>query len=58
MMPVMPEVTETHIDRFLAAARETIADVPYCWRLATRSATDGGHQCARHPVDQRRGGRR
>jgi general stress protein 26 len=39
-MPVMPEVTEAQIERFLAAARETINEVPYCW-LATRSA-DGG----------------
>src|SRR6185312_13667399 len=39
-MPVMPEITQQHIDRFLAAARDTIADVPHCW-LATRSA-DGG----------------
>jgi general stress protein 26 len=39
-MPVMPEITEAEIERFLAAARETIDEVPYCW-LATRSA-DGG----------------
>ena len=39
-MPTRPEATRAEIDCFLAAARETIADVRYCW-LATRSA-DGG----------------
>ena len=33
-------VTAAHIDRWLAAARDTIKTVPYCW-LATR-AEDGG----------------
>jgi len=36
------EVTTEQIERFLAAARETIADVPYCW-LATRSAEGGAN---------------
>jgi general stress protein 26 len=39
-MPVRQQVTAAEIDRFLAAARETIAEVRFCW-LATR-ATDGG----------------
>ena len=39
-MPAMPEVTAAQIERFLAAARETVDAVPHCW-LATRSA-DGG----------------
>lgn len=39
-MPIMPAVTAEQIERFLAAAWETIADVPHCW-VATRSA-DGG----------------
>ncbi len=39
-MPAAPEVTEADILRFLAAARETIADVPVCW-LATRSLEGG-----------------
>ena len=39
-LPVMPEITPAHIERFLTAARETIAEVPFCW-LATR-ASDGG----------------
>ena len=39
-MPIRPGVTEEQIARFLAAARETIAEVRFCW-LATR-ATDGG----------------
>src|SRR6266700_3993026 len=39
-MSMVLEVTADDVDRFLAAARETIAEVPYCW-LATRSA-DGG----------------
>lgn len=39
-MPSAPEVTETQIAQFLAAARETIAEVPLCW-LATRSAEGG-----------------
>jgi hypothetical protein len=34
-MPSVPKVTETDILRFLAAARQTIAEVPICW-LATR----------------------
>jgi general stress protein 26 len=39
-LPPVPQFTPEQIARFLAAARETIADVPHCW-LATRSA-DGG----------------
>jgi general stress protein 26 len=39
-MPEIPDVTEDQIARFLAAARDTIAEVPFCW-LATRAA-DGG----------------
>src|SRR5579872_4861401 len=39
-MPPVPNITEADIRAFLAAARETIADVPICW-LATRSL-DGG----------------
>ena len=39
-MPPAPTVTETDILRFLAAARETIADVRVCW-LATRSLEGG-----------------
>src|ERR1700722_17024854 len=39
-MPKTPEITPGQIEQFLAAARDTIADVPHCW-LATRSA-DGG----------------
>jgi len=39
-MPPVPEVTEAQIVQLLAAARETIADVPFCW-LATRSAEGG-----------------
>ncbi len=39
-MTLAPDVTEAQISLFLAAARETIAEVPYCW-LATRSV-DGG----------------
>ena len=39
-MPLVPELTETQIDQFLAAARQTIADVPFCW-LATRSVEGG-----------------
>ncbi len=39
-MPPVPEVTEAEIIQFLAAARETIAEVPFCW-LATRSAEGG-----------------
>jgi len=35
-----PEVTEAQIIQFLAAARETIAEVPFCW-LATRSLEGG-----------------
>jgi general stress protein 26 len=38
--PGATERTAEQIERFLAAARETIAEVPHCW-LATRSA-DGG----------------
>jgi general stress protein 26 len=36
----MPEITQQQIEQFLAAARQTIADVQHCW-LATRSL-DGG----------------
>jgi general stress protein 26 len=36
----MPEITQQQIEQFLAAARQTIAEVQHCW-LATRS-TDGG----------------
>jgi general stress protein 26 len=39
-MPPVPQVSETDIGRFLAAARETIAAVPVCW-LATRSLEGG-----------------
>jgi Pyridoxamine 5'-phosphate oxidase len=39
-MPPVPNVTETQILQFLAAARETIAAVPVCW-LATRSLEGG-----------------
>lgn len=39
-MPPVPQVTEPQIIQFLAAARETIADVPFCW-LTTRSAEGG-----------------
>ncbi len=39
-MPPPPEVTEANILQFLAAARETIAEVPVCW-LATRSLEGG-----------------
>jgi general stress protein 26 len=39
-MPPVPKVTDSDIDRFLAAARETIAAVPICW-LATRSLEGG-----------------
>jgi general stress protein 26 len=39
-MPTSPQVTAEQIEQFLAAARQTIAEVPFCW-LATRSA-DGG----------------
>ena len=39
-MPPAPTVTETDIQRFLAAARETIAEVRVCW-LATRSLEGG-----------------
>lgn len=39
-MPPVPDVTETQIIEFLATARETIAEVPFCW-LATRSAEGG-----------------
>ena len=39
-MPPVPVVTDADIVRYLAAARETIAEVPICW-LATRSL-DGG----------------
>ena len=39
-MPPVSEVTETQIIQFLAAARETIAEIPLCW-LATRSAEGG-----------------
>jgi general stress protein 26 len=39
-MPTRPQVTETQILQFLAAARETIAVVPVCW-LVTRSLEGG-----------------
>jgi general stress protein 26 len=39
-MPPAVQVTREQIVQFLAAAKETIADVQHCW-LATRSA-DGG----------------
>lgn len=39
-MPPVPEVTEAQIIQFLAVARETIAEVPFCW-LATRSVEGG-----------------
>ena len=39
-MPPVAEVTESQIIQFLAAARETVAEVPLCW-LATRSAEGG-----------------
>jgi general stress protein 26 len=39
-MSTAPEVTQQQIARFLAAARETIAEVKHCW-LATK-AQDGG----------------
>jgi len=39
-LPPVPEYTKSQIDRFLAAARETIAAVPVCW-LATRSLEGG-----------------
>jgi hypothetical protein len=39
-MPLAPIVTESNILRFLAAARETIAEMPICW-LATRSLEGG-----------------
>jgi general stress protein 26 len=40
MMPPVPEITESQITAFLAAAHETIAAVPICW-LATRSLEGG-----------------
>ena len=39
-MPLAPDVTDGDILRFLAAARETIAEMPVCW-LATRSLEGG-----------------
>jgi general stress protein 26 len=39
-MPPVPKVTDEDIDRFLAAARATIAELPICW-LATRSLEGG-----------------
>ena len=39
-LPVLPEVSPEQISQYLAAARETISDIKYCW-LATR-ANDGG----------------
>jgi general stress protein 26 len=39
-MLTMPTVTEDHIAQFLTAARETLAELRFCW-LATRAA-DGG----------------
>jgi general stress protein 26 len=41
-MPPAPSVTEANIGQFLAAARETIAEVPVCW-LATRSLEGGAN---------------
>jgi general stress protein 26 len=37
---MVPEIPQQQIEQFLAAARQTIAEVPHCW-LATRSQ-DGG----------------
>ena len=39
-MPRAPDVTDSDIRRLLAAARETIAEMPVCW-LATRSLEGG-----------------
>jgi general stress protein 26 len=39
-MSTVPEITQQQIERFLAAARQTIAEVQHCW-LATKSH-DGG----------------
>ena len=39
-MLTRPMVTEDHIAQFLTAAREAVAELPFCW-LATR-AMDGG----------------
>jgi general stress protein 26 len=39
-MSTVPEITQQQIEQFLAAARQTIAEVKHCW-LATRSQ-DGG----------------
>jgi len=39
-MPPVPEVTDTQIVQYLAAARELIATTPICW-LATRSLEGG-----------------
>ena len=46
-MSMVLEVTTEDIGRFLAAARDTIAEVPYCW-LATRSADGGANARAVH----------
>jgi general stress protein 26 len=39
-MATVPEITQQQIEQFLAATRQTIAEVQHCW-LATRSQ-DGG----------------
>jgi general stress protein 26 len=39
-MPLVPKISETRINEFLNAARETIAAVPICW-LVTRSLEGG-----------------
>jgi general stress protein 26 len=54
-LPTMPEMTAAQIDRFLTAAHETVAAVPFCW-LATRSADGGANaravrSCAGAPGD-------
>jgi general stress protein 26 len=46
-MSMVVDVTLADIDRFLAATRQTIAEVPYCW-LATRSADGGANARAVH----------
>ena len=54
-MPRRPEVTADQIEQFLAAAREIVAEVPFCW-LATRSADGGANaravrSCTGRPSD-------
>jgi general stress protein 26 len=39
-MPLAPKVTDSDILQLLAAARETVAEMPVCW-LATRSLEGG-----------------